>query len=86
MTRTLESLYRDAGNDATTNAYDAARDVKVTDIAEYLAAQGFDDPVYWAEHAMSSAEEMGRIVGNEVTFEIAARNTPSGRHPLHVTI
>ena len=87
MTTNIEALYLALGDGdkATERAYDKARAAKVAEIAEYLAAQGFDDPGYWAEHAMKRAEEQGTIIGDEVSAEIAGHRTPSGR-PLAFTV
>ena len=84
---TLESLYRALGtcDDRIEGVYERARTAKVAEIAEYLEAQGFIAPRDRAEWAMQRAEEMGRIVGNEVTFEIPSRATPTG-HPLVATV
>lgn len=82
----LETLWNSIDGEIPAE-YDAARAAKVAEIALYLEGQVKPDLDLnrLAEAAMSSAEEMGRIRGDEISAEIAARYTISG-HPLPFTV
>ena len=68
-------------------AYDAARAEKLAEIVDYIAY--YIDPGFSAERIadeiLSTAEEMGRIHGDEINGEVASRYTTDGR-PLAFTI
>ncbi|MGO1079711.1 hypothetical protein [Inquilinus sp. CA228] len=84
MTKTLQDLYFAlTDNDGVSPEYDARRAAKITEIADHIRdhlhrpelAEGL------AERVMASAEEMGRIYGDEVGGEIRGHLTTTG-NPL----
>lgn len=82
--KTLEELYY--ASDERSSGYDAARQAKVKEIAEYLeGVTNLSNTEEWAEMFMSNAESNGRIFQNEVSFEISGLQTKTG-NPLPVTI
>lgn len=71
--------------------YIEARARKVAEIREYLDGLIADTDEYpelldqLAEEAFEKATELGRVSGNEVSFEINSRYTKSG-NPLPATV
>ena len=86
MTNTLESL--SISQSALDNGeYDRRRAQKVQEVTDYIR-DFLKDPKIAdavAESIMATAEEMGRINGDEINGEVASRYTASG-NPLPFTI
>lgn len=85
---TLETLYlSNPSDDAAWREYNQRRASKVAEIAEYVARAALSDvnPMMVAEDIMQAAEEQGRVHGDDVSGEIAARFTKSG-NPVPLTI
>lgn len=82
----LEYLYRHVPEHGS-EAYEEVRRAKVAEIADYIRDHlkpGIDARRY-AEQLMSSAEEMGRIYGDNVRGEVSTGYTTSGK-PLPFTV
>jgi len=88
MTDTLESLYSACHESAAAmRAYDAARADKVAEIEAYIRDH-LDDPSNadaWAERLMNSAEDMGRLNGDEISGELPGQAATTG-NPLAFSI
>ncbi len=85
---TLQALYESLGalTDAEEREYSRRRAAKIAEIAAYIAE--YLDPrvsvIGLAETLMASAEDMGRIQGDDVHGEVASRYTRNG-NPLTFT-
>lgn len=83
---TLEQLHMNL-SDTTEAAYFAARAEKVAEIAEYIAdyLKPGIDAAKLAEELMTTAEDMGRIHGDEVNGEVRSAYTRD-RNALPFTV
>lgn len=88
MTKTLETLVNALGTDGADEvAYDHMRTKKVAEIKDYISP--FLAPAAnasaIAESCMATAEDGGRVFGNEISSEVGAAYTLDG-NPLPFTL